>query len=109
MEKTLEQKANDFSNTNGTQSCKSMREVEHDTGRYVGYLAGFKDCQKEYEEKLRWIPIGKKLPEQYQLVLVRNGGKYHIASLQSGDCFIEYNQNTTITLLTNVTEWRSFL
>ena len=52
MSKTLEQKAKDFSNTNGSQSCKSMREVEYDTGRYVGYLAGFKDCQTECEEKV---------------------------------------------------------
>ena len=48
----LEKKARIFSNTEGTQSCKSMREVEYDTGRYVGYLAGFKDCQTEYEEKV---------------------------------------------------------
>ena len=63
MSKTLEQKAKDFSNTNGNQGCKLMREVEYDTGRYVGYLAGFKDCQKEYEEKLRWIPVEEAKPE----------------------------------------------
>ena len=62
----LEKKARIFSNTDGNQSSKLMREVEYDTGRYVGYLAGFKDCEKEYEEKLRWIPVEEKLPEKMQ-------------------------------------------
>lgn len=65
----LEKKARIFSNTEGNQSSKLMREVEYDTGRYVGYLAGFKDCQKEYEEKLRWIPTEKELPKNYSAVL----------------------------------------
>ena len=67
----LEKKARIFSNTEGNQSSKSMREVEYDTGRYVGFLAGFKDCQKEYEEKLRWIPVEEKLPEKQGHYLVK--------------------------------------
>lgn len=58
----LEKKARIFSNTEGNQSSKLMREVEYDTGRYVGYLAGFKDCEKEYEEKLRWITANEESP-----------------------------------------------
>jgi hypothetical protein len=27
-----------------------------------GYRAGYKECKKEYEEKLRWIPIEESLP-----------------------------------------------
>ena len=30
------------------------------------YSKGYSDCQKEYEEKLRWIPIEEKLPEKIQ-------------------------------------------
>ena len=48
--KTIEEEAKEFSNTRGSQSCKLMREVEYDTGRFVGFKAGVKFAQ-------RWIPI----------------------------------------------------
>ena len=72
----LEKKARIFSNTEGNQSSKLMREVEYDTGRYVGFLAGFKDCEKEYEEKLRWIPI-YELPKTSELVIVDADNDLH--------------------------------
>lgn len=48
----LEQKAKSFSNTFGNQSSKLMREVEYDTGRYVGFIAGYKEHEKELKESL---------------------------------------------------------
>lgn len=108
MSKTLEQKAKDFSNTNGNQSCKSMREVEYDTGRYVGYLAGFKDCQKEYEEKLRWIPIYEP-PKTAELVIVDSGKNLHacvaVAFFENG--IWKYANGKKLWFAPR--RWRSFL
>lgn len=37
----------------------------------IVFKDGFRACEKEYEEKLRWIPVEEKLPElrekQYQV------------------------------------------
>lgn len=115
MSKTLEQKAKDFSHTNGNQSCKSMREVEYDTGRYVGYLAGFKDCQKEYEEKLRWIPVEEKLPEINDK---ESDGLSEVVSIRSVDYFAtisaiyDHNDKEWLSypgnhVVINVVEWRT--
>ncbi len=123
MSKTLEQKAKDFSNTNGNQSCKSMREVEYDTGRYVGYLAGFKDCQKEYEEKLRWIPIEEKLPENGDEIELQNNewiNEFNPKGIRSGyyekcknpvfySCFWNTDGECYDISTQKPTHWRSFL
>ena len=37
-----------------------------------GVIFGYELCQKEYEEKLRWIPVEEKLPEIGQRVLLKN-------------------------------------
>ena len=39
---------------------------------YEAFLAGYKVLQKEYEEKLRWIPVEEELPEIGQRVLLKN-------------------------------------
>lgn len=36
------------------------------------YSKGYSDCKKEYEEKLRWIPVEERLPDNNILVEVRN-------------------------------------
>ena len=107
----LEKKARIFSNTEGTQSCKSMREVEYDTGRYVGYLAGFKDCQTEYEEKLRWIPVEERLPENRERVLIKVLRSDKSTYIETGSVVLGsklgiYWQSGHATQL-NVTHWLS--
>ena len=76
--------------------------------------------KKEYEEKLRWIPIEEKYPICYEsgewdglrseeiIFKCKNGDKY-IGRLYSG--FLdgsEYNDFTDISsfIIPNVTEWR---
>jgi hypothetical protein len=102
----LQEKAKKFSNTDGNQSAKLMREVEYDTGRYVGYLAGYKECQQEYEDKLRWISVEERIPTKKinKFVLFKNG--------HSSYCFkpssLEMGMKEWI-ILNGITEWRSFL
>ena len=42
------------------------------------YSKGYSDCKKEYEEKLRWIPVEEKVPEikkdTYQVFIERQDG-----------------------------------
>ena len=66
--KTIEELAKEFSNTKGSQSCKLMREVEYDTGRFVGFKAGVEFAQ-------RWISVEEELPEYHGIdfyVLMKN-------------------------------------
>lgn len=41
------------------------------------FKEGYTLCQKEYEEKLRWIPVEEKLPETYSIIL---------ATIKSPEC-----------------------
>ena len=77
--KTIDEEAKEFSNTKGIQSCKLMREVEYDTGRFVGFKAGIKFAQ-------RWIPIEEELPE--------SDGKYLVLR-SNGDWTSTYFQKST--------------
>ena len=103
----LEKKARIFSNTEGIQSSKSMREVEYDTGRYVGFLAGFKDCEKEYEEKLRWIPV-EYPPKKAELIILEYSGCSNSKNYVIYDFDPEYFEG--VFHVNGVAErWRSFL
>lgn len=55
--KTPEEKANEFALAN--EEYPSFKN-ELETVKANCFLAGYKDCQKEYEEKLRWIPVEEK-------------------------------------------------
>ena len=77
--KTIDEEAKEFSNTKWIHSCKLMREVEYDTGRFVGFKAGIKFAQ-------RWIPIEEELPE--------SDGKYLVLR-SNGDWTSTYFQKST--------------
>ena len=71
--------------------------------------AGYNICQKEYEEKLRWIPIEKETPKNTRPVLCKcvvNGRIEYLVSkyYKSGWQFNVYYSKVII-----VTHWRSFL
>ena len=95
--KTIEEEAKEFSNTKGIQSCKLMREVEYDTGRFVGFKAGAKFAQ-------RWTPIdANNLPEvdgKY-LVLRSNGDWTSTYFQKSTNSFANYYSD-----LHYFTHWR---
>ena len=80
------------------------------------FKEGYHVCQKEYEEKLRWIPVEEKLPDiskesdiYSDVVTVREHDYYSpLAALYNH----EYNQWISYpnsVVLSNVTEWRRFL
>ena len=81
----------------------------HKTKETDIFIAGYELCQKEYEEKLRWIPVEEELPpidipvilkfkdwkcnEMYQI--------YTLGSVERRDHFLKTHLKFT--------EWRVFL
>lgn len=73
----LLKKASDYAETLKADDCHlSKKEVENYAK--TDFQAGYLCCQKEYEEKLRWIPIEEKVPEikkdTYQVLIERQDG-----------------------------------
>ena len=72
-------------------------------------------CQKEYEEKLRWIPVDEKLPPLNQYVLFKySEGEYCVGCLNVYGYYCSpyipvENDYASIHLLSEVTHWRSIL
>ena len=72
--------------------------------------------KKEYEEKLRWIPVEEKLPEiskesdiYSDVVTVREHDYYSpLAALYSYE-YKQWISYPNSVVLSNVTEWRLFL
>lgn len=64
---------------------------------------GYDKCQKEYEEKLRWIPVTEKMPENLEWVDCKSGVGDHYVG-----CYIE-NYGIKTGDPANITHWRSFL
>ena len=65
----------------------------HKTKETDIFIAGYELCQKEYEEKFRWIPIEEKLPE-FDNSKYPNGDfeKYEVKFCTGGispKCFIQ--------------------
>ena len=76
----------------------------------VGFVAGYEACQREYEDKLRWIPIEEELPTIHVDVILKcESGFWDKGCLihQSGDNMFSSSSGD----LDIVTHWRpiSFL
>lgn len=72
---------------------------------------GYELCQKEYEEKLRWISVEEKLPENRERVLVKVLRSDKSTIIVTGSVVLDsklgiYWQSGHVTQL-NVTHWLS--
>ena len=82
------------------------------------YSKGYSDCQKEYEEKLRWIPVEERLPKKMQTEpSVSKVVQVKSKNFSEPFCAF-YNHLYGIWLpypfgsnsqIVGITEWRSFL
>ena len=72
------------------------------------YSKGYSDCQKEYEEKLRWIPVEERLPENQELVLVKTNRNCVSTAYLHGKIsgFITYGEEAFVDF-GSITHWRS--
>ena len=86
-----------------------------DVNKYLQNAAhkGYELCQKEYEEKLRWIPVEEKLPDidsdypnfSVEVHVKNTEQSYVIAYYYFNEERWCFNNNS----IDNVTHWRSFL
>ena len=81
--KTPEEKANEFAVAN--EEYPSFKN-ELETVKANCFLAGYKDCQKEYEEKLRWIPVEEfefkiKSPENPDIIIFKEDNRYSVLEI----------------------------
>ena len=84
----------------------------------VDYTAGYVACQKDYEEKLRWIPVSEKLPEMLckgalvskvvQVKSIRFDEPFCAYYNHNSECWLTYPFHANTNAL-QITEWRSFL
>ena len=78
--KTPEEKANEFALSN--EEYHSFKN-ELETVKANCFLAGYKDCQKEYEEKLRWIPVEEKEPPKDLILMKLSNGEIRLGHFSS--------------------------
>ena len=125
MSKTIEDKAQEFAEINEDKKCNySFSYNKYDianafqNGAEFGYSLAENRIKKEYEWKLRWIPVEEKLPEKIQ----KQPYITHVVQVKS-TTFAEplcayYNHDHCVWLsypfgnsakLLTVTHWRSFL
>lgn len=62
-------------------------------------LKGYELCQKEYEEKLRLIPVEEKLPPENRTVLVKIKNEFCVALFRKGKFIqdVEFSDNDIVT------------
>ena len=82
-------------------SEESIREVCHIWCEVIEEAQN--DVKKEYEEKLRWIPIIEKMPENLEWVDCKSGVGDHYVG-----CYLE-NYGIKTGEPATITHWRSFL
>jgi len=62
------------------------------------YSKGYLECKKEYENKLRWIPVEEELPNECTFVLTKYKNTYSVSWYDG-----EFNE------MYNPTHWRPIL
>ena len=94
MSKTIEEAAQKFGNSK-VWSCPAS------------FIEGAKFMQKEYEEKLRWIPVHEKMPEQLTYIELKDScDRIFSGSLSMHNEFRDRLHNDRLHFIVS---WRSFL
>ena len=120
MSKNLEDKLKEIADKLCTPKNEILYNVTlEEVNSYLNESAkqGYELCKKEYEEKLRWIPVGEKLPEideslsesdlHYSITVeVMNGAKIQSAYFNTETW--QWRSSITGSII-NPTHWRSFL
>lgn len=82
-------------------------EIAKQTSSESAFMCGYDRACKEYEEKLRWIPVEEKMPERDKNVLIKRSAPFHKYELTAFNRDGIFYSNETAEKLTNVTHWRS--
>jgi len=123
MSKVIEDAAQDFAAINDDKAANSAHSYSkydiadaYQQGADFGYSLAENRIKKEYEERLRWIPVEEKLPDiskesdiYSDVVTVREHDYYSpLAALYSHE-YKQWVSYPNSVVLSNVTEWRRFL
>ena len=111
MSKTIEEKAAEFAGKYKENFISNT--LQADNNAYVaGIEVGFIWGQKEYEEKLRWIPVEEKLPEKQGHYLVKAPKSFPKNCIVVVAEFYEDNNTfyseSSDCPIEDATHWRSF-
>lgn len=110
MSKVIEDAAQDFAAINDDKAANSAHSYSkydiadaYQQGADFGYSLAENRIKKEYEEKLRWIPVIEKMPENLEWVDCKSGVGDHYVG-----CYLE-NYGIKTGKPATITHWRSFL
>ena len=119
MSKVIEDAAQDFAAINEDKASNSAHSYSkydiadaYQQGAEFGYELAENRIKKEYEEKLRWIPVEENLPEIGERVLLKNEFYEYVGFLSKNKkdfraltVEISYSNEK----IKGVTHWRYFL
>ena len=113
MSKVIEDAAQDFAAINDDKAANSAHSYSkydiadaYQQGADFGYSLAENRIKKEYEEKLRWIPIEEKLPDIYCCEIAVRKQKYKKTEIKF---FLHSGQFKQFCKNHGYTEWRYFL
>ena len=122
MSKVIEDAAQDFAEINDDKAANSAHSYSkydiadaYQQGADFGYCLAENRIKKEYEEKLRWIPVEEKLPPlNEQVLLLYDTDEYCVGVMTNFGFYLQpfdpIEQNFgSIYLAGTVNAWRSFL
>ena len=110
MSKNLEDKLKEIADKLCTPKNEILYNVTlEEVNSYLNESAkqGYELCKKEYEEKLRWIPVEERLPENQELVLVKTNRNCVSTAYLHGKIsgFITYGEEAFVDF-GSITHWR---
>ena len=114
MSKIIEDKAQDFAGINEDKAanyafCYNKYDIAdaYEHGADFGYALAANRIKKEYEEKLRWIPVHEKMPEQLTYIELKDScDRIFSGSLSMQNEFRDRLHNDRLHFIVS---WRSFL
>lgn len=118
MSKNLEDKLKEIADKLCTPKNEILYNVTlEEVNSYLNESAkqGYELCKKEYEEKLRWIPVEEKLPPlNEQVLLLYDTDEYCVGVMTNYGFYLQpfypiEQDFGSIYLAGTVNAWRSFL
>ena len=116
MSKVIEDAAQDFAEINDDKAANSAHSYSkydiadaYQQGADFGYCLAENRIKKEYEEKLRWIPVEEKLPEINKYGFTEELSTKNEYGITNQKGYKNAKGKFTWCDTSNVTHWRSFL
>lgn len=107
MSKVIEDAAQDFAEINDDKAANSAHSYSkydiadaYQQGANFGYCLAENRIKKEYEEKLRWIPVEEKEPPKDLILMKLSNGEIRLGHFLS-------KMSTSSGIFVNVTHFRN--